>query len=111
MSNELKGQLSSITGEGGQQGDPSGESKEEGDGEQHKGHANGKPKEGKKENKQLNGVADKVNSAGKSTGVDVGNPKEAADVGKHAGKVTDTASGATNAVGGAKGAVSGTVGV
>ena len=110
MSNELKGQLGSITGEGGPQGDPSGEPKEEGNGE-HKRHANGKPKEGKKENKEMNGVADKVSSAGKSTGVDVGNPKEAADVGKHAGKVTNTASGATNAAGGAKGAVSGTVGV
>ena len=104
MSNELKGQLGSITGEGGPQGDPSGGDKEE----EHKGHANGKPKEGKKENKDLNGVADKV---GKSTGVDVGNPKESADVGKHAGKVTNTASGATNAAGGAKGAVSGAVGV
>ena len=110
MSNELKGQLGSITGDGGTQGDPSGKDKEEGDGE-HKGHANGKPKEGKKENKAMNGAADKVNSVGKSTGVDVGNPKEAADVGKHAGKVTNTASGATNAAGGAKGAVSGAVGV
>ena len=110
MSNELKGQLGSITGEEKPQGDSNGKPKEEGDGE-HKGQANGKPKEGKKENKEMNGVADKVSSAGKSTGVDVGNPKEAADVGKHAGKATNTASGATNAAGGAKGAVSGTVGV
>ena len=109
MSNELKGQLGSITGEGGPQGDPSGGDKEEGS-DEHKGHANGKPKEGK-ENKDMNGVADKVSGVGKSTGVDVGNPKESADVGKHAGKVTNTASGATNTAGGAKGAVSGAVGV
>ena len=104
----IRGQLGGITGEGGPQGDPNGEPKEE------KQEANGAPKEEKKKGdtgKGMNGVADKVGSAGKSTGVDVGNPKEAADVGKHAGKVQNAAGGATNAVGGVKGAVSGTVGV
>ena len=112
MSNELKGSLGSITGEEQSQGDTSGDHKDEGHGEQKK-PANGHAKEGKKGsgNKDSNGVADKVGSAGKATGVDIGNPKEAADVGKHAGKAQNAASGATNTVGGAKGAVSGTVGV
>ena len=74
--------------------------------------ANGGPKEGKGNpsaaGKGMNGVADKVGNAGKSTGVDVGNPKEAADLGKHAGKATNAAQ---NTAGGAKGAVTGAVGL
>lgn len=100
----LEEQLGAITGKGGPKGEADGDGeKEGGEGKE----ANGKPKEQKKGGAGkggMNGVADKVGSAGKSTGVDVGNPKEAADVGKHAGKVT-------NAAGGAKGAVTGTVGL
>ena len=72
-----------------------GEQKPQADGGTEEG---GKEKKGG-EGKGMNGAADKV---GKSTGVDVGNPKEAADVGKHAGKATNAAQ---NAAGGAKGAV------
>ncbi|KAL9126875.1 MAG: hypothetical protein Q9175_007839 [Cornicularia normoerica] len=108
----LKNQLGAITGEGGPQGDPSGEEKQADGGAQE----NGKPKQvngGPKHpggyakggaTKHMNGAADKVGSVGKASGVDVGNPKEAADVGKHAGKVT-------NAAQGVKGGVSGVTGL
>lgn len=69
------------------------------------GSANGHAKEGKKEG--VTGKVpgkDKLDGVGKSTGVDFSNPKEAADVGKIAGKTGDVSQ-ATNAVGGAKGAV------
>ena len=106
----MEGQLDSITGKGKPPGDPNGE-KTEGDGKENK--ANGAPKGGKDHHgggagKGMNGAADKIGNAGKSTGVDVGNPKEAADVGKHAGKATNAAQ---NAAGGAKGAVGGAVGL
>jgi len=80
-------------------------------------HANDGPKEEKKgaHTNAMNGMTEKMGSAGKSTGVDVGNPKEAADVGKHAGKATNAAQGAaggaTNALGGVKSGVSGAVGI
>ncbi|KAL6713213.1 hypothetical protein ACLMJK_009334 [Lecanora helva] len=56
---------------------------------------------GSKEGKGMNGVTGNV---GKSTGVDVGNPKEAADVGKHAGKASNAAK---DTAGGVKGAAGG----
>lgn len=55
------------------------------------GSANGKPKEGKKE-----GVTGKVpggqklDGVGKSTGIDVNNPKKAADLGRLAGKANQS---------------------
>lgn len=113
IEDNLKGRLSSITGQRGQQDDTSGGTKEEGDGG---AKENGAPKHANRGAKQphhdvkggggkgMNGVGDKLGSAGKSAGVDMGNPKEATDVGKHAGKVTNTA-------GGAKGAVSGVTGL
>lgn len=114
VQDQAMGQLGGITGEGRPQGDPNGADKEDGEEEKSangkpKGQENGKPKDGKGgAGKGMNGVADKAGSAGKSSGVDMGNPKEAADVGKHAGKATNAAQ---NTVGGAKGAVSGAVGV
>lgn len=115
VQDQVMGQLGGITGEGGPQGDPNGAGKEDGEEEKSangkpKGQANGKPKEqkGGAAGKGMNGVADKIGSAGKSSGVDMGNPKEAADVGKHAGKATNAAQ---NTAGGAKGAVSGAVGL
>ena len=99
---DTKLQLGAITGEGGPQGDPNGHPKEANG---HPKEANGAPKEGRGGPKKgMDGVADKLGQAGKSTGVDMGNPKEAADVGKVAGK-------AQNTVGGAKGAVTGTIGL
>ncbi|KAL9596623.1 MAG: hypothetical protein Q9219_005660 [cf. Caloplaca sp. 3 TL-2023] len=67
------------------------------------GSANGHAKEGKKEGGtgKIPG-RDKLEGVGKSTGIDVNNPKEAADVGKIAGK-TGNVSQATNAVSGVKG--------
>lgn len=113
----LKEQLGAITGDGGPQGDPSGGEKQANGHAEENGAAkeNGKPKEtngGPKypggykagATKHANGAADKVGSVGKASGVDVGNPKEAADVGKHAGKVT-------NAAQGVKGGVSGVTGL
>ena len=106
MQENITGQLDAITGKGGPQGDPNG------DGDEKPKEANGGPKEGKGlsggDSKGMNGVAGKLGDAGKSTGVDMGNPKEAADVGKHAGKATNAAQ---NTVGGAKGAVGGVVGL
>lgn len=106
----LKEQLGALTGAGGPQGDPNGGEKKEGDGAKENGkpkEANGGPKHpgGYKGGaaKHMNGAADKVGSAGKATGVDVGNPKEAADVGKHAGKVTNAAQGVKGGVSGATG--------
>lgn len=66
------------------------------------GSANGHPKESKKEGAagKLPGGG-KVDGVGKSTGVDVNKPKEAADVGKLAGK-TGNLGQATSAVSGAK---------
>ena len=107
----MEGQLGAITGKGGPQGDPDGEGeKKDGEGDGKENKANGAPKGGKDHHgdgvgKGMNGAADKV---GKSTGVDVGNPKEAADVGKHAGNATKAAK---NRGGGVKGAVGGAVGV
>ena len=85
-------------------GKPKPTSQEDGESDEKPKQANG----GAKEGKGMNGVADKVGNAGKSTGVDVGNPKEAADLGKHAGKATNAAQ---NTAGGAKGAVTGAVGI
>ncbi|KAL8939748.1 MAG: hypothetical protein Q9216_003192 [Gyalolechia sp. 2 TL-2023] len=53
------------------------------------GSANGQPKEGKKSGTtgKVPG-GDKLNGVAKSTGVDVNNPKEAADVGKIAGNAS-----------------------
>ena len=114
----IREQLGALTGAGGPQGDPNGGEKQaNGGGEkQANGGAkeNGKPKEsngtpkhpgGYKGGaaKQMNGAADKVGSAGKASGVDVGNPKEAADLGKHAGKVTNAAQGVKGGVTGATG--------
>lgn len=103
MQDNVTEQLDGITGNRAPGTEPDGEAKE----------ANGGPKGGKDHHggeagKGMNGVADKVGSAGKSTGVDLGNPKEAADVGKHAGKATNAAQ---NTAGGVKGAVGGTVGL
>ncbi len=97
------------------------------------GSANGHPKEGgqakqgqakqspakqspAKQGKKDGGLGqlpggDKLDGVGKSTGVDIKNPKEAADVGKVAGKASSAGGQATNAVGGAKGAVGGTLGL
>ncbi|KAL8840535.1 MAG: hypothetical protein Q9170_001288 [Blastenia crenularia] len=83
-------------------GDKAPPSSEKANGHAANGSANGHAKDGKKEG--ANGKIPKLDSVGKSTGVDVGNPKEAADVGKIAGK-TGSVGQATNAVGGAKGAV------
>jgi len=69
-------------------------------------HEDGEEEGGKKENGGLkeqksgghgnvNGSADNEGKSGSSTGVDVGNPKEAADIGKHAGKATNAAKGIT----------------
>ena len=107
----LKEQLGAITGEGGPQGDPNGHEEKPAEGE---AKENGKPKEangapkypgGYKAGagKHMNGAADKVSSVGKASGVDVGNPKEAADVGKQAGKVTNAAQGVKGGVTGATG--------
>ncbi|KAL9004779.1 MAG: hypothetical protein Q9188_002414 [Gyalolechia gomerana] len=69
------------------------------------GSANGHPKDGKKTGAtgKVPG-GDKVNGVAKSTGVDVNNPKDAADVGKIAGK-TGNLGQANNAVSGVKGSV------
>ena len=107
----LKEQLGAITGAGGPQGDPNGQEEKPAEGE---AKENGKPKEangapkypgGYKAGagKHMNGAADKVGSVGKASGVDVGNPKEAADVGKQAGKVTNAAQGVKGGVTGATG--------
>ena len=113
---ELREQLGAITGQGGPRGDPSGGGKDGDSGAKENGNKeNGKPKEangGPKHpggykggaTKHANGVADKVGSVGKASGVDVGSPKDAADVGKHVGKVT-------NAAQGVKGGVSGVTGL
>ena len=122
---ELREQLGGITGQGGPQGDPNGgEKKTDEDAKENEKpketngkpkEANGKPKEAngspkhpggytKGATKHMNGAADKVGSVGKASGVDVGSPKDAADVGKHAGKVT-------NAAQGVKGGVSGITGL
>lgn len=93
------------------------------------GSANGHPKEGgqakqgspskqggqAKQGKKEGGLGklpagDKLDGVGKSTGIDIKNPKEAADVGKVAGKASNAGGQATNAIGGAKGAVGGTLG-
>ena len=107
----IQQQLGAITGQGGPQGDPNGGEKDADGGAKENGkpkEANGGPKYpgGYKAgaSKHANGVADKVGNVGKASGVDVGNPKEAADVGKHAGKVT-------NAAQGVKGGVSGVTGL
>lgn len=66
------------------------------------GNANGKPKEGKKDG--MTGKVpggEKLNGVVKSTGVDINNPKEAADVGKIAGKTGNV----NQAVSGVKGSV------
>lgn len=111
------GQLDAIMGKAKPQGETDGEGKEEnGESKDTNGKskppklANGGAKEGKggAAGKGMNGVADKVGSAGKATGVDVGNPKEAADVGKHAGNAANKAQ---NTVGGIKGGVGGAVGL
>ena len=120
----LREQLGALTGAGGPQGDPNGDSNggekqanggaKENGAKENGAKENGKPKEangapkhpgGYKGGaaKQMNGAADKVGSAGKASGVDVGNPKEAADVGKHAGKVTNAAQGVKGGVTGATG--------
>lgn len=86
------------------------------------GSANGHAKDGQakqspaKQGKKDGGPGqppggDKLDGVGKSTGIDVKNPKEAADVGKVAGKASSAGGQATNAVGGAKGAVGGTLGL
>ena len=106
----LREQLGALTGAGGPQGDPNGGEKQANGGAKENGkpkEANGTPKHpgGYKGGaaKQMNGAADKVGSAGKASGVDVGNPKEGADVGKHAGKVTNAAQGVKGGVTGATG--------
>ncbi len=106
----LKEQLGALTGEGGPQGDPSGGEKQNASEAKENGkpkEANGTPKHpgGYKSGagKQMNGAADKVGSVGKASGVDIGNPKDAADVGKHAGKVTNAAQGVKGGVTGATG--------
>ena len=123
----LREQLGALTGAGGPQGDPNGGEKQANGGAKESGDPNGGEKQangGAKENgkpkeangtpkhpggykggaaKSMNGAADKVGSAGKASGVDVGNPKEAADVGKHAGKVTNAAQGVKGGVTGATG--------
>ncbi|KAL9025318.1 MAG: hypothetical protein Q9196_005832 [Gyalolechia fulgens] len=78
---------------------------EKSNGHTENGSANGHPKEGKKSGAtgKVPG-GDKVNGVVKSTGVDINNPKEAADVGKVAGK-TGSVGQATNAVSGVKGSV------
>ena len=108
----LKEQLGALTGVGGPQGDPNGQGEKQAEGGIKE---NGKPKEangtpkypgGYKAGgagKHMNGAADKVGSVGKASGVDVGNPKEAADVGKQAGKVTNAAQGLKGGVTGATG--------
>ena len=115
----LREQLGALTGAGGPQGDPNGDSnggekQANGGAKENGAKENGKPKEANGApkhpggykggaTKQMNGAADKVGSAGKASGVDVGNPKEAADVGKHAGKVTNAAQGVKGGVTGATG--------
>lgn len=106
----LNAQLGAITGEGGPQGDPSGGEKQADGGAKENGkpkEANGGPKHpgGYKGGaaKHVNGTAEKVGSVGKASGVDVGSPKDAADIGKHAGKVTNAAQGVKGGVSGATG--------
>ena len=118
----IQEQLGALTGQGGPQGDPNGAEKDADSGAKENGgpkenggaKENGKPKEangGPKHpggykgaaTKHANGVADKVGSVGKASGVDVANPKEAADVGKHAGKVTNAAQGVKGGVTGVTG--------
>lgn len=98
MKEGMQNQLGSIMGDDGPKPQANGGPKENGK------QSNGGPKEEKKgsSGKGANGAAEQVTKASKSSGVDVGNPKEAADVGKHAGKATNAAQGAA---GGAKGAV------
>lgn len=111
MAGGLKSQLGAITGEGGPQVDPSGGEKQADSGAKENGkpkEANGGPKHPGGYNKggagkHANGAAEKVGSVGKASGVDVGDPKEAADVGKHAGKVTNAAQGVKGGVSGATG--------
>ena len=102
--------LNSLTGEGGPPGDPNatengvpekGDSKEK---KQPNGHkANGAPKLGEK--KRMPGV-DEVQ---KATGVDLNDPKKAAEFGKVMGKTGDLNK-AKDAVGGAAGGLKGVTG-
>lgn len=101
--------LNAISGEGGPPGDPNaadgglkeGEAKGK---KQPNGHeANGAPKLGAK--KQLPGI-DEVQ---KATGVDLSNPKKAADFGKELGETGDVNK-AKDAVGGIAGGVKGVTG-
>ena len=101
--------LNAITGDGGPPGDPnaaggepkSGEAKEK---KQPNGHkANGAPKLGEK--KKLPGVDEMQ----KATGVDLNDPKKAADFGKVLGRTGDVNK-AKDAVGGVAGGAKGAVG-
>ncbi|KAG7005211.1 hypothetical protein G7Y79_00021g050780 [Physcia stellaris] len=92
--------LDALTGSGKPPGDPSGK------------EANGKPKGG-----QANGAPPKknpprkipgVDEVGKATGIDISDPKKAADVGKVLGKTQDVGK-AKDLIGGAAGGVKGSV--
>lgn len=111
--------LGALTGEGGQSGETNGAPKGgQENGAPKKGQENGVPKKGqsekkdggeKKEGLELKGTVDgvtgkvpggdKIGNVGKTAGVDVGNPTEAADVGKVAGKAGDLSK-VTNVAGG-----------
>ena len=94
--------LDALTGEGGQAGETNGAPKGgQENGVPKQGQANGAPTKGQSEKKgpdlkgTVDGVTgkvpggDKIGNVGKTAGLDVGDPKEAADVGKLAGKTGD----------------------
>lgn len=97
--------LDALNGTGKPPGDPKaadGTPEKKANGGPKEGHANGGPKKGQQ--KKLPGV----DEVGKATGIDISDPKKAADVGKVLGKTQDVGK-AKELIGGAAGGVKGSV--
>ena len=97
--------LDALTGSGKPPGDPHGAN-----GTSEK-TANGGPKEGQANSRSKKGQQKKipgVDEVGKATGIDISDPKKAADVGKVLGKTQDVGK-AKEMIGGAAGGVKGSV--
>ena len=97
--------LDALTGSGKPPGDPhaaDGGSGKEANGKPKGGQANGAPK--KNPPRKIPGV----DEVGKATGIDISDPKKAADVGKVLGKTQDVGK-AKDMIGGAAGGVKGSV--
>lgn len=97
--------LDALTGGGKPPGDPhaaNGASGKEANGKPKEGQANGAPK--KTPQRKIPGV----DEVGKATGIDISDPKKAADVGKVLGKTQDVGK-AKDMIGGAAGGVRGSV--